>query len=255
MRSRGGGVGGKESTYFAPRPYLPHTTSCSFFLLSTALLHTGAERGAAVGPRGVPGGGRAPADPHRQRHLRSAGAEREGCGLPGRGHSAEGKNCGVGNNHPQHPPSSSRTSLRPAGLPAGVSLKPAWDSGSPVTCGRAGRGRAAERCGAGSPPPPLRRGRARGRARAGRAGRCPPRSPRQCQGGLGLCGHLPRSPLPAAGGRGIFSIASLYSSPKVSPTYLFICRRAPRCRRAARAAPRRAERWKRLGIAAGRAER
>lgn len=145
--------------------------------------------------------------------------------------------------------------LRPAGLPAGVSLNPAWDSGSPVTCGRAGRGRAAERCGAGSPPPPLRRGRARGRARAGRAGRCPPRSPRQCQGGLGLCGHLPRSPLPAAGGRGIFSIASLYSSPKVSPTYLFICRRAPRCRRAARAAPRRAERWKRLGIAAGRAER
>uniref|UniRef100_A0A8C3Q8R4 Fibroblast growth factor n=1 Tax=Geospiza parvula TaxID=87175 RepID=A0A8C3Q8R4_GEOPR len=93
--------------------------------------------------------------------------------------------------------------------------------------------------------------RAPGRAWAGRAGRCPPRSPRQCQRGLGLCGHLPRSPLPAAGGRGIFSIASLYSSPKVSPTYLFICRRAPRCRRAARAAPRRAERWKRLGIAAG----
>lgn len=165
-----------------------------------------------MGPRGVPGGGGAaalpaPAAASPALPPGSAGAEREGCGLPGRGSRAEkGKTAAWATTIPTTRPSS-RTSRAPPVCPAELSLNPAWDSGSPVTCGRARRGRAAEPCGAGSPPPPLRRGRAPGRARAGRAGLCPPRSPRQCQGGLGLCGHLPRSPLPAAGGRGIFSIA------------------------------------------------
>lgn len=250
-------MGAKRTRISHCTPISPIPPPARFSLPSTALLQTGAERGATGGPRGVPGGGRAPALPApaaASPKVPPVAQGQSGRAADCRGGGPEWRTAAWAIPNPTTRPSS-RTSRAPPVCPPELSLNPAWDSGSPVTCGRAGRGRAAERCGAGSPPPPLRRGRAPGRAPAGRAGRCPPRSPRQCQRGLGLCGHLPRSPLPAAGGRGIFSIASLYSSPKVSPTYLFICRRAPRCRRAARAAPRRAERWKRLGIAAGRAER
>lgn len=195
-------MGAKRTRTSHRAPVCPHTTSCSFLpSLHCALTSRGRARSPGW-PAGRPG---------RRRHPRhcpgSAGrAEQEGSGPPaGPGGTVETtKPAAWAIPTPTDPPRLQKLGAPPV-CPPERGWSPAGAGGSPVTCGRAGR--AAEPCGAGSPPPPLRRGRAPGRAGAGRAALCPPRCPRQCQGGLGLCGHLPRSPLPAAGGRGIFSIA------------------------------------------------
>lgn len=268
---------GGERVLSISTPASTHATSCPpLSPLHRALKNLDRARGggeAAGRPRSAPGGSgggggalalpapeatspklppQHPAPPAAQ------GREREGCGLPVRGAGVQKeKNAAWAITTPSFPPlrRESRSSRDPAGLPSGAEFQPCLGQRQPgyLRRGPAGRGLGPGlHCGAAAPPPPLRRGRAAG---PGRAPRCPPRSPRQCHGGLGQCGHLPRSPLPAAGGPGIFSAAPLFSSPKVSPTYLFICLHAPRCRRAVRAAPRRAWSWKRLCIAAGRAER
>lgn len=82
-----------------------------------------------MGPRGVPDGSGAaalpaPAAASPALPPGSAGAEQEGCWLPGRGgQSGEGKNCCVGNNDPHHPPQLPNFP-RPAGFPGGAEFEP-----------------------------------------------------------------------------------------------------------------------------------
>lgn len=78
----------------------------------------GASR-AAAGPRRSPHHQQHPRNCRRQRRGRAGGLRTAGPG----GQSGEGKNCGVGNTDPHHPPQLPNFP-RPAGSPAGAEFEP-----------------------------------------------------------------------------------------------------------------------------------